>query len=142
MKIKLNVNKLEEDDNVLQSQFERVQMDWEENSRDVEILAKTPPTQNPIVNVSRVFVNVRSTRYIFGGDYHSKLPKVQDTCVIRQCQMAASLSTRKWGDDNQIVKAKLQFMVWGSGAPGAPGQSCEMSQIWQINLCKFFGGLG
>ena len=22
------------------------------------------------------------------------------------------------------------------------GQSCEMSQIWQINLCKFFGGLG
>jgi len=21
-------------------------------------------------------------------------------------------------------------------------QSCEMSQIWQINLCKFFGGLG
>ena len=69
-------------------------MDWEDNSRDVEILAKTPPTQNPIVNVSKVFVNVRSTRYIFGGDYHSKLPKVQDTCVIRQCQMAASLSTR------------------------------------------------
>ena len=53
-------------------------MDWEDNSRDVEILAKTPPTQNPIVNVSKVFVNVRSTRYIFGGDYHSKLPKVQD----------------------------------------------------------------
>ena len=69
-------------------------MDWEDNSRDVEILAKTPPTQNPIVNVSKVFVNVRSTNYIFGGDYHSKLPKVQDTCVIRQCQMAASLSTR------------------------------------------------
>ena len=22
------------------------------------------------------------------------------------------------------------------------GQSCEMSQIGQINLCKFFGGLG
>ena len=21
-------------------------------------------------------------------------------------------------------------------------QSCEMSQIWQIYLCKFFGGLG
>ena len=80
MKIKHNVNKLEEDDKVLQSQFERVQMDWEENSRDVEILAKTPPTQNPIVNVSRVFVNVRSTNYIFGGGYHSKLPKVQDPC--------------------------------------------------------------
>ena len=52
MKIKHNVKKLEEDDKVLQSQFERVQMDWEENSRDVEILAKTAPTQNPIVNVS------------------------------------------------------------------------------------------
>ena len=43
---------------------------------------------------------------------------------------------QRTSDRGQNTFANLKMCTVG------PIQSCEMSQIWQINLCKFFGGLG
>ena len=49
--------------------------------------------------------------------------------------------------EDDIEKSGIACPLRSRSGPGiisssSDNQSCEMSQIWQIYLCKFFGGLG